>query len=192
VTITQKKTETRPNPLGRSVLNSGERVVAAATVPVCLYLLFVLHYSLNVPLADDWLIVPLVKAAHHGQLPLWSQYGERRLVVGRAIIIGFGLFDHLNEQHVMLFTALVFIASYVIFLTMLKSYRKLTWPLVLVTGVVWFTLTDWQNALWSFQLSWYLVVFFFIVMTALLLKNRPVLFSLSSLLSLGRCRTSQG
>jgi len=145
-----------------------------------LYLLFVFHYSVNVPWGgDDWRIVPLIKAAHHGQLALWSQYGDRRLVVGRAILVAFGLFDHLNERHVMLFSAFIYIASYGLFLTLLKSYRKLTWPLVLVSGVVWFSLTDWWAALWSFQLSWYLVVFFFIVMVALLLKNRPMFFGLA-------------
>jgi len=79
----------------------------------------------------------------------------------------------------MLFSACIFIASYGLFLTLLKSYRKLTWPFVLATGVVWFSLTGWWAALWSFQLSWYLVVFFFTVMVVLLLKDRPVFFGLA-------------
>jgi hypothetical protein len=35
---------------------------------------------------------------------------------------------------------------------------------VLVIGAIWFSLADVQNALWAFQVSWYLTVFFMMVM----------------------------
>jgi hypothetical protein len=36
-------------------------------------------------------------------------------------------------------------------------------------GVIWFSLADVQNALWAFQVSWYLTVLFFMVMLFALL-----------------------
>jgi len=150
-------------------------VAIAAGVPALLYFLFVLHYSVNVPWSvDDWSIIPLVDAALHGHLgmsALWTQYGDRRLVVGRLVLVEFGLIDYLNEQSVMLFSAIIFIVSYVLFLLLFRSYlsKSLTFLPVLMLGVVWFSLVDYLNALWSFQLSWYLVVFFFVAMAYLLL-----------------------
>jgi hypothetical protein len=51
-------------------------------------------------------------------------------------------------------------------LVLFRAYlrRPLTALPVLTVGVVWFSLADVQNALWSFQLAWYLVLFFFVAM----------------------------
>ena len=159
-------------------------MIVAAAIPAALYLFYVLHYSVNVPWGfDDWEIVPFVDAANHGHLSmgaLWQQYGDRRLVVGRLILVAFGVLDNLNERHVVMFTAILFVASYVLFLVLLRGYlTRLTCPSVLVVGVVWFSLTDWFGVLWSFQLSWYLVIFFFVVMVLLLQKRGPILFCLA-------------
>ena len=160
-------------------------VAIAASVPALLYLLFVFHYSVNVPWGfDDWAIVSLVAAANHGHLTmgtLWLQYGDRRLVISRLITVAFGVYDSLNERTVMMFTAALFVASYVVFLASFRDYlrKRLTWLAVLVVGVVWFSLTDWFAALWSFQLLWYLVVVFFVAMVALLQRKGPVLFALA-------------
>ncbi len=159
-------------------------MIVTAAIPAALYLFYVLHYSVNVPWGfDDWEIVPLVDAANHGHLSmgaLWQQYGDRRLVVGRLILVAFGVLDNLNERHVVMFTAILFVASYVLFLVLLRGYlTRLTCPSVLVVGVVWFSLTDWFGVLWSFQLSWYLVIFFFVVMVFLLQRRGPVLFWLA-------------
>jgi hypothetical protein len=157
-------------------------IATAAGIPALLYFLFVFHYAVNVPWSnDDWNMIPLVDAALHGHFgvsELWSQYGDRRLFVGRLFFVGFGLLDRLNEKSVMLFSAGIFIISYVLLLRVFRSYlgRALTWPSVLVFGIVWFSLVDYANALWSFQISWFLVVLFFVAMTYfLLVPQTPVL-----------------
>ena len=116
-------------------------VAAAAGVPALLYFLFVLHYSVNVPWGvDDWSMIPVVDSVLHGHLGLnvlWSQYGDRRLVVSRLVFVAFGLTDHLNEQFVMLSSALTFIGAYFAFLLNLRAYlgKKLTILPVFVLGV---------------------------------------------------------
>ena len=71
----------------------------------------------------------------------------------------------------LLFTAVVFIASYAILLVLVRGYigRRLTPIPVFIFGMVWFSLADVQNALWAFQASWFLTVFFFMVMLFALL-----------------------
>src|SRR6202035_2875903 len=76
----------------------------------------------------------------------------------------------------------VFVASFGLFLLVLQSYlaRRLTAVSVLATGVVWFSLADWQNALWGFQFAWYLILFLLMAMLCLLTsvdRRGPVVFA---------------
>jgi len=158
----------------------GTWVALAAAVPAVLYFLFVLHYSVNVPWSlDDWSIIFVVDAALHGHFSLsllWTQYGDRRLVVSRLIFIVFSSIDNLNERSVMMFSAIIFAVSYALVLRMFRSYlrRPLTIVSVVAIGIVWFSLADFLNILWSFQLSWFLVTFFFVGMAyALIMQSSP-------------------
>ena len=148
----------------------GQRVmgVLAPGIPALLYLLYVSHYSINVPIADDWNVLPLASIAIHHHLTLselWGQYGDTRLFVGYVFFAAFALFDHLNEKAIILFSAATLIASFVLLLVMFRSYlrRRLTFLPVFALGIVWFSIADVENALWSFQFAWYFVVFFFVV-----------------------------
>ncbi|HEY5023373.1 MAG TPA: Ig domain-containing protein [Acidimicrobiales bacterium] len=142
-----------------------------------LYALYVFHYSVNVPYADDWNMIPIVVAAVHGHLTLsalWTQYVAGRPVIARLVLVGFGLLDHLNERSVMLFGAGIFIASFVLVLLLFRSYvgRRLTFVPVVSLAIVWFSLADFPNALFSLQLVVFLEVFFFAAMAYLLLAPR--------------------
>ena len=145
-----------------------------AVVPALLYLLYVDHYSLNVPVADDWNVIPIASAAVHHKITLnelWQQYGDTRLFVGFLLFSVFGLFDHLNEKMIILFSAGIFIATFAMLLLLVRSYlgQRFTFLPVFSIGIVWFSLADVQNSLWSFQLAWYFVVFGFVAMAYFLL-----------------------
>ena len=148
--------------------------MVAAALPALLYIGYVYHYAVNVPFADDWTMMPVVSSALHGHLTLsllWSQWTSSREVTGRLVFVAFGFLDHLNLRSIMLFSAGVFVATFVLVLLCVRSYsgRCLTfWP-VLVLGIVWFSLADVQNALWGNQLSWYLCLFFVVAVMYLLL-----------------------
>ena len=171
---THNVSQARPRPPIASNVRRNVMLGIAAGVPSLLYLLYVFHYSVNAPWSDDWNMIPNVDSAVHGHLSmkaLWRQYTGTRLLIGRLVFVAFGFVDHLNEQSVILFSAVTFVATYFLFLSLFRSYvgRRLAILPVFVLGVVWFSLVDEQNALWSFQLSWYLAVFFFTAMMYLLL-----------------------
>jgi len=154
-----------------------------AAVPALLYLVYVARYSVNVPFADDWNVIPLASNALHGHMPLgdvWAQYANTRLFIPNLFFAGFGRFTHLNERLIVLFSATIFIATFVMLLALFRAYlrRPLTFVPVLSLGVVWFSVADVQNSLWSFQLAWYLVLFFFVAMCCFLLgrSRHPVAF----------------
>ena len=150
--------------------------VAAAAVGSLLsisYLLFVIHFSVNGLLLDDWGFVHLIHAEEHGHLTLtalWAQHNENRMLIPNAITLTLGVATHDNTRTVMIISSVLFIAGFLLFLLVLTSYlgRRLTAFTVAATGVLWFSLADWQNALWGFQFAWYLVVFLLMAMLCLL------------------------
>src|ERR1700722_4742490 len=93
-------------------------VVVGATIPAGLYLLFVFHYSV------DWTLIPLVHSALHRHLSmseLWSQCANTRLLAPKLIVVAFGLYDSLNEKSIILFSAGLLVASYLLILVLLRS-----------------------------------------------------------------------
>ena len=162
---------------------------------------FVYHYAVNSFNSDDWTVAPLVHAALHGQPTLsllWGQHHESRLFIGNVVDVLFGFADRLDLRSVIIFSALVLIGSYAILLLLVRKYfgRRLTPIPVLVIGVTWFSLADVQNELWAFQVSWYLAVFFFLLMLCFLLvpnERRTLWFALAIVVAIaGSLSTVQG
>src|ERR1700722_4256254 len=163
---------TAPHADGSGRISAVAVGVAACVAPI-LYLAYIRHFGVNVPQIDDWSRVPLVHDALHGRLTLgalWAQYNESRIFVGNLVFVVFGGLDHFNLRAIMFFDAALFIVTFWLFLVLFRSYtgRRLCPLAVIVLSVVWFSLADVQNALWGFQTSWYLVVFFFVAMIYLL------------------------
>jgi hypothetical protein len=149
--------------------------MAAAIIAIpALYLLFVAHYSINMPYEDDWNVVPLIYAALHGRLALgalWAQHGPNRIFFPFLILVELGVLTHDDTRVVIVLSAAIFVATFFVFLLVFRSYqrRPLTPLVVLVLGAVWFSIEDWHNALWAFQgLAWYLILFCLMVMVYLL------------------------
>ncbi len=155
---------------------SQKRVVGVAIAMIAipaLYLLFVAHYSMNALFEDDWNVVQLVHAALHGRLTLgalWAQHHQDRMFLPNLVFVGLGVLTHENTQWIILLSAVIFVAAFLVFLATFRAYvrRPITPLAVVLVGVVWFSAEDWHNALWAFQLPWYLSVFFLVVMIYLL------------------------
>jgi hypothetical protein len=183
--------DSRRQPQGWAARYNTLLTIAAASIVPILYLVFIDHYAVNNLHDDDWSVVPLVHSALHGQLSLsqlWQQYYESRLVLGNLIEILFGFTNRLDERAIMFFGAAVFIASYLCLLALVRKYlpTRLTPIPVLVVGVIWFSLADVANALYAFQVTWYLTVFFFVAMLCALLlpqRRRPLWLAAAVLLA---------
>jgi hypothetical protein len=143
-----------------------------------LYVTFVAVYGVNGLWFDDWGFVGIVHAAHTGHLSLsllWTQHNENRMVIPYLAMLAIALPTHYDTKVMMLLDAVVFVATFGVWLAIVSSFcqRKVTLPLVAVCGVVWFSLADWQNALWGFQLAWYLILGALMAMLLLLLNRSP-------------------
>ena len=122
-------------------------VLAALVLTPLLYLIFVIHYAVNVPSEDDWTVVPIIHAALHGQLTfamLWSLHGENRMLFPNLAFVTLGTLSHDDIALLPMASAAIFIVSFFVFLALLRAYRRrpLTPLPILVFGVVWFSIAD--------------------------------------------------
>jgi hypothetical protein len=152
-------------------------VVAISSVLALIYLLFVLHYSINVIYWDEWSDVPIINAALHSHLTvglLWTQHNENRILVPNLVVVASALVQDYSSKSIIVLSAFIFIASYAFILVTFRSYvgRPLTLMHSLTLGLVWFSLEDTENSLWAFQLAWYLVLFFLSILLFLFARER--------------------
>lgn len=136
---------------------------ACALVPPLLYLGFVTRYGTDLIFWDDWTVVPAIDAAIHHHLAfaqLWSQHNENRPLFPNLLFVAFGLLDRFDTKTIMYFSAALFSASYFTVIHLYRRYfgRPLGSLQILLIGLVWFSPAGLENALWGYQLAWFLVV----------------------------------
>jgi hypothetical protein len=163
----------------------------AAFLLVALYVAYTVHDSVNTLYADDWTTVRFIDAARHHHLTLdqlWSTSagGQNRLFFPLLVIVGVGLATNDNTRVMVEVSAVAFSGSYLIVLLLLRSYlrRSLSVISVLVTGLVWFSLLDYFNALWGFQFAWYLIILCFVGMLYFLLRDNRGVAAIASAMAL--------
>lgn len=132
-------------------------------MPILLYLWFINKYGVNFPFLDDWTgIVPLVKEFYIKKLTiesLWSQHTENRMFFPNIFYILVAYFTQLNIKVLMYFSFLFLIGScFLIFLFYKKKFNNL-WFFIPISFLL-FSLIQWGDTLWGFELAWYMVLFF--------------------------------
>lgn len=150
-------------------------VLGASLACPIVYAVFVTHFWVNEPNADDWNTLWLVSQSFSGHLTigmLWAQHYEDRILIPNLVFVAAGRATRGNELTVIALSAAVFVVTYFAFLGLCRTYLgRLTWPVVLVVGVVWFGFVDYGNALMAFQFAWYLALALFVGMLWLLMGH---------------------
>jgi hypothetical protein len=177
------------DPRSRGPLPAPFNIAVACIVPA-LYFAFVWRYAVNSFWEDEWSLVHLLDATQHGQLTLsllWTQYNENRMFIPNLSWVLFDLTTHADTRAVMIFDAGLLSASYAFALVIYRRTvgRWLNSIEVVIVGLVWFSLADWENALWGFQIAWYLTIFFFMAMLLVLSRREitPVDLVMASVLA---------
>lgn len=118
-----------------------------------------------VPFWDEWQTVDIL---HHYELgtltfqDFWQFHNEHRIVIPGMIELGIIVFTHWNRQVEMTFDLCVAIAEAGFLLAAARRIlRSTTWMLALIApgSLLLFSLSQYQNWLWSFQLTFILTVF---------------------------------
>jgi hypothetical protein len=143
-------------------------------IPAVAYLWMMHSGSVNVVFADQWDDVALIGHADTGTLhfsTLWSQHYENRIFFPNLIVLVLGYTTHFNvvtEEYLsalMLFggTALVIVAHK-------RRSPERRWIWYCPVAFLLLSLAQAVNALWGFQMAWYLVLL--MVALALYLLDR--------------------
>ena len=136
--------------------------VAGFMLPVLAYFAFVHQYSVNVVVADQWSDVSLIGKAFSGHLSfsdLWAQHNENRILFPNLIVLALAYTTHLNLRTETFLSAVLLVGS-VALIIWTHRRRSPTTPLLWYCPVAILMLTwaQYENALWGFQIAWYLVM----------------------------------
>ncbi len=186
---TMTREETGPAPSERFVDRIDPRVVRVLTVlgfglPVLGYLWLLVRYSVNTMYADQWSDVAVIKQSYAHFFPwgpMWLQHFENRVFFPNIVVVLLTHTVHFNVQVEEYLGAVMLLASSVIILWAHKRRaRSLPWLYYCPVAFLAFSVVQYQNTLWGFQLAWFMVLL--ALATAIVLLDRR---SLSWMLLVG-------
>ena len=158
----------------REVISKNRRFRDHVTIPAAVvslllmigYTAFVMKFAVNVPVGDEWFFsISIVNSAIHHNLSLsqlWTPWFDGHLVIPGALIGILGPITHFNIRVFIFLNCLIYSASFVVVLTLVRQTTKQAVRLVyaLFLGLTWFSLGGIDNALWGIMSQVYLVLFF--------------------------------
>lgn len=135
------------------------------SLPVILLFWFVSTFSVNVPFWDDWELVKLFEKIDSGIVnfqDFTNQHNEHRIFFPKIIFAIIAFSSNWNiklETYFNLLLALVnFVLLYKIAIPNSEQSNKKLFNLVNVAiCILTFSLTQYENWLWGFQISWFLI-----------------------------------
>lgn len=135
--------------------------LAGACIPVLLIAAMVARYGVNVPFWDQWELVRLLDKAATGQLTFrdfWEQHNEHRIVFPRVVMLALASVTRWDIRYEL--AANIVVALGVLGMLALLIERTvrpvapgLTSWLILAASLSTFSLTQWENWLWGWQLQ---------------------------------------
>ncbi len=140
--------------------------LALALVPLAVAVWAAARYTVDIPWMDEWELVPLVERSYQGTLSLrdlWLLHNEHRFVFPRLILIGLVRATHWNVYwEVGLNVALACAIALLLIRQMRGTGRRLgelrwEWTALPVSVVV-FSLSQWENWIWGWQVAIFLNV----------------------------------
>jgi hypothetical protein len=151
--------------------------VLGFAVPVAAYLVLLQHYQVNTIWQDQWDDVHVVRQSYlhfPDWSSLWGQHTDNRILFPNLIVIVLAHTVAFNVEVEEYLSAFMLFAATALFIWAHRRRSPGT-PLLYYCPVAFLTLTlaQWQNALWGFQMAWYLILLLLAVTIALL--DRPKL-----------------
>jgi len=147
------------------------------TLPILFYFWYISANGTNVIVADEWHVyIPLFKKLSTGTLTiadLFNQHNEHRIFFPRLIFLFFGYLTHFNTKAFLYFSASLLVLTLIgIFISYTRFFgvnKESIWKFLPVCYLL-FSLVQFENTLWGFQMAWYMVTFFS-VLSFIFLEN---------------------
>jgi hypothetical protein len=133
--------------------------------PILLLVWLITRFGVNVPFWDQWELIPLFSKLQAGQVSFqdfFAQHNEHRIFVPRVIFVALAFLSGWNNKLEMYGSVGFAIATFGLIIVLAlrdKSSTSLFHLTNVLCGAFLFSLGQWENWLWGFQLSWFLVNF---------------------------------
>lgn len=137
-----------------------------ALIPIIALGSYLFRHAINVPFWDQWEIVPIIQHIKSGEFhfnDFWQQHNEHRLLFPRIFMLASAVLTKWDLRAEIFISFIMAIASFVLLLKLVhvvEERRKLNLPflLPLFLSATWFSLLQFENWLWGWQIQWYLNV----------------------------------
>ena len=149
-------------------------------LPALLCLLYIKTYSVNVAIWDQLDCVPLFDKVHTGDLSfadLFAQHNEHRVLFPRLAMLLLGVTTQYNVVAEMyLYWFLLCFVSYLLLIVCIRSSGSIRSSLIKFVPVIWlvFSVRQYENLLFGWQIQWPMVVLFFLLALYLLEMSRSL------------------
>lgn len=159
-------------------------ICTLAAIPLIALIVYVNRYGVDLPFLDQWEFIPVLEKFYQGHLTfsdLWQQHNEHRIFFPRIVFLVLARMTHWNIRYEM---AANIIVAAGIFLAIAYQIRKtsratgsryLMWTVPAVS-VITFSLMQWENWLWGWELQIFMNLLA-VVMGIILLSSRPFKWS---------------
>jgi hypothetical protein len=146
-------------------------------LPVIGYFWFLEHFSVNAMIEDQWDDVTVIQQSYvhfFNWGPMWAQHFENRIFFPNIIVVVLAHTVHFNIQFEEYLSAMMLVAAVVFILWTHKRRSPSTpWLYYCPVAVLAFSVVQYGNTIWGFQMAWYLVLLS--LATAVLLLDRVTL-----------------
>ncbi len=141
--------------------------IALALIPLIYLIHIISYYSVDVPYWDDWLFIPLLEKSYEGTMTfqdLLAPQAPHRLFFSRIIILGLAHLTGWNAYYQIGFNILLGIGIFAALTYQLKVTAKeikshaAVW-LIPMFALVVFSLSQWENWTWGWQIAVFLNAF---------------------------------
>ena len=173
------------------ITHNKERIILTLliSIPAVLALLCIFLFGRTVLFWDEWVMVPVIDQFLNGNIPwqeLFGQVNEHVMVFPKLAIVGIALITGFNTVAEMYFSWIILVLITLLVLTLYTRYfGKTRNSLLLFIPVAWllWSLRQWENFLFGFQLNFFLCILGFVIAVVLLDRSEEI--SLTFLGALG-------
>ncbi|MCX7015819.1 MAG: hypothetical protein NTW86_25245 [Candidatus Sumerlaeota bacterium] len=135
--------------------------IGLSLLPALLLVRYVWKYGVDVPFWDQWALIPLLEHDREGTLSfseLWRFHNEHRMLFPKMTMLGLARLTHWNIRAelaliVLLAVGLLCILGYHLFSMEGRLAGVSPWPLLPVFSGMVFSLNQWENWLWGWQIN---------------------------------------
>ena len=143
------------------------RLINALTVfgfaaPVIGYFWMLWDYAVNVVVGDQWDDVAVIGRSYHHLFDwssLWAQHNETRIFFPNLIVLALSRTTHFDVRTEEFLSALMLVVAVTLLILIHKRRSPSTpWLYYCPVAILTFSISQFEDSLWGFQLAWYLVL----------------------------------